>query len=88
MSACLCGHLFATKFQAKGFFEKELEKLRSEVLAAKDSFQHIDSECHALKQETSKAVDAHAAAVKVSLHSSFVDFLVLLPLSCLLAYAA
>ena len=57
--------------QAKGFFEKELENLSSKILAANNNMQLIDSECSALKEETSQAIAAHAAAVKVSLHSTF-----------------
>ena len=70
--------------QAQAFFDKELESLRSEVIAAKDTMQGMDSGCKALKEETNQATAAHSAAVKVCLHGSFADLLLLLPLADLL----
>ena len=64
--------------QAQSFYDKELQSLRSQILAAHDIVRHVGGSCNSLKEEARQAVDAHAAAVKVSLHSNFVYLLALL----------
>ena len=76
--ACLRGHIFAMTLQAQSNFDKELDSLRSQILAAQENMRLIGGNCNAFKKETRQAVEAHADAVKVSLHSNLVDLLVLL----------
>ena len=64
--------------QARSLFDKELDSLRSQILAAQENMRHIGGNCNLLKKEARQAVEAQADAVKVSSHSNLVDLLVLL----------